>query len=481
MEPSFVIRVLLVEDNPHDAQAARELLLELPGGSEPTIVGDRLAAISAIDCDFFDLIILDLKIPHDAHSDDPQPENGLAVFAHAKRVAPGTPLFLLTGSSVESFVPTLLENAERIDIWVSGAASRVSTVLMLPKLEFDRFGEKVLPYLQGVESLGAVELDRGAVVLSIEEERLVRICASRFRGVRCEVRPVSGGLSDAKVLRLKIQNSQGGTIQNCIFKIGTISDIRDESSRHQDHIVRLTPVATPRHLVTLEFGGKNKAAVCYQLAEGREFDFFQFINFNDPQLEFAFSRVKAGLRGWYDAATQGMRTIQDVRQRILSDGARNRVLEINLLDWTYRFEGLEIPVKWGCVHGDFHGGNVLLSAQGDPAIIDYGDVGEGPMSLDAIALEFSLFFHPNGPCKNGEWPTADQAEHWDNLDQYLVNCPYPEFIRQCRRWSIEMAAGSRERAAVAYAYLLRQLKYEDTDAELALRLLTGAKNLYDST
>lgn len=481
MEPLAVIRVLVVEDDPHAAQAATEVILELPGGSEPTIVGDRATAIVAIDNNFFDIIILDLKIPTDAYSDDPRPENGLAVFSHAKRVAPGTPLFLLTGSTYESFVQKVLEHAERIDIWVSGSAGKVKTVSVLQKLEFDKFGENLLPYFQGVESLGMVELYRGGVTLSVEEERLVRICASRFRGVRCEVQPVSGGLSGAKVLRLKIKNTQGGTIQNCICKVGDFSDIHDESSRYQEHIVHLTPGATPRLVVTLEFGGKDKAAVVYGLAEGRDFDFFEFINLRNSPIDFAFSKVKAGLSGWYSAAIQVQRKIRDLRQLILSDDERDRVLERHFLDWTNRFEQSDITVKWGCTHGALHGSNILLSAEGEPAIIDYGDVGEGPMSLDAITLEFSIFFHPNGPCKCGEWPAAEQAEHWDDLEQYLIGCPYPEFVRQCRQWSIQIAAGDRERAAVAYAYLLRQLKYPETDTDLVLRLLSGAKNLYDST
>ena len=476
-----MIRVLLVEDNPDDAQAAREVLMELPGGSEPTTVHDRASAVAAIDAGFFDLIVLDLKIPPDADSDDRQPENGLAVFGHAKRVAPGTPLFLLTGSSVEAFIPTLLEHAELIDVWGGGTAGRVQTVAVLPKLEFDQLGSKVRPYFQGVENLATVELDRGGMDLSTAEERLVRICACRFRGVRCEVRPISGGLSGAKVLRLKISNAQGGTIQSCVCKIGSIADVRDESSRYQDHIVHLVPDATPRHIATFEFGGKDRAAVFYGLAAGRDLNFFQFIQSTDPRIEAAFSGVKDGLRGWRDAAAQGMHSIREMRQKLLPDEVRDSVLARHPLDWADRFEARQVPVRWGCVHGDFHGGNVLLSAAGEPAIIDYGDVGEGPVSLDAIALEFSLFFHPNGPCKQGSWPTAEQAENWDNLEQYLVNCHYPEFVRNCREWSIEMAAGSRERAAVAYAYLLRQLKYEDTDADLALRLLRGAKNLYDST
>jgi hypothetical protein len=116
-----------------------------------------------------------------------------------------------------------------------------------------------------------------------------------------------------------------------------------------------------------------------------------------------------------------------------------------------------------------------------PAVlIDYGDVGNGPASLDAITLELCLLFHPQR-IDMGGWPTLEQAKQWGSLDAYLDGCPAAEFTRECRAWATRVAAGQREIAASAYAYLFRQLKYADTNKVLALALLAGIKIFYDQT
>ncbi len=98
----------------------------------------------------------------------------------------------------------------------------------------------------------------------------------------------------------------------------------------------------------------------------------------------------------------------------------------------------------------------------------------------------SLLFHLNGPLRGagegfGAWPTAEQATIWGNIDAYVVGCPAEAFVRACRAWAHRSAAGQREIAATAYSYLVRQLKYDDTNKELALALLAGVKVFYDAT
>jgi Ser/Thr protein kinase RdoA (MazF antagonist) len=51
---------------------------------------------------------------------------------------------------------------------------------------------------------------------------------------------------------------------------------------------------------------------------------------------------------------------------------------------------------WACVHGDLHGSTALVSASGSAVVVDYGDVAEGPASLDPVTLELSLILHPQG-------------------------------------------------------------------------------------
>ena len=149
------------------------------------------------------------------------------------------------------------------------------------------------------------------------------------------------------------------------------------------------------------------------------------------------------------------------------------------LDWILDFEAREIQSRWACVHGDLHGCNILVAADGAIVLIDYGEVGDGPASLDPVTLELSLLFHPDSVRAAGEWPTVDQARAWGALDIYLVDCPFTEFVRECRQWALRVGAGNRDVAASAYSYLLRQLKYDDTNKDISLALLEGVRSFYD--
>jgi hypothetical protein len=54
-------------------------------------------------------------------------------------------------------------------------------------------------------------------------------------------------------------------------------------------------------------------------------------------------------------------------------------------------------------------------------------------------------------------------------------------VRDCRAWAHEVAASGREVLASAYAYLVRQLKYPDTNKVLAQRLLQSVKKAFYAT
>ena len=120
-----------------------------------------------------------------------------------------------------------------------------------------------------------------------------------------------------------------------------------------------------------------------------------------------------------------------------------------------------------------------LTSDCTPILIDYGDVGPGPSALDPITAELSVLFHPGG--LSGTWPSPDDALQWGDVELYVRNCPYQDFVRTCRQWARDVSAGDREITATAYAYLLRQLKYPDTNKDLALSLLAGVKKYFDQT
>ena len=175
------------------------------------------------------------------------------------------------------------------------------------------------------------------------------------------------------------------------------------------------------------------------------------------------------------------KTIREFRRRILSDDSFEHIQAAFGLNWVSDFEDKEIQARWACIHGDLHGCNALVSADNSTVLIDYGNVGKGPASLDPVTLELSVIFHPEVAGAAGAWPSCEQAKAWGDLDSYLVNCPFPGFTRECRKWAIRVAAGKRDVAASAYSYLIRQLKYNDTNKQLATCLLQGVKNFYDQS
>ena len=475
----MTLHVLIVEDDDDFVDELRETIADLPGESDVRVAGSRDHAYEMLnDVFFLDLVILDLKIPTVSGALDADPTHGHAVFNRIRSVAPGTPIFVLTGSPAEDFIPELLGNQQQIDIWSEGR--KTGTILFLRKLDIDRCSETLAPVAEAVKCLSDVELDRGGTNLSLAEDRLIRIFARKFQGVRCIVSEIGGGLSGARVIRLRVTDSQGVQVHDAVAKLSTPSDVRMEGDRYDHYVTRLVPAATPRKLATLEFGAPKLAGVFFGLADGFDESAFDVACNAPERSEAVIGSLKDATAQWIVGVPETRRTVREIRQRLLTDEALNQVKGTFNLDWIAEFEAREIQARWACSHGDLHGCNVLVSQAG-VTLIDYGDVDDGPASLDAVTLELSLLFHPDSPARAGPWPSTDKARRWGGLDAYIEDCPFPEFVRECRNWALRVGAGKREVAVSAYSYLARQLRYDDTDKDRALALLDGVRSFYDGS
>jgi hypothetical protein len=238
--------------------------------------------------------------------------------------------------------------------------------------------------------------------------------------------------------------------------------------------------ATPRKLATLEYGAGARAGVFYGLAAGFEASAFDLAAYQNGRARGAVLGIETATSRWNDGVPQSRIPVGDVRRRVLSDISFSAVRDLFPLTWADELEASLIQARWPCIHGDLHGSNALISEDGSAVLIDYGDVGDGPASLDPITLELSVIFHPQR-LQLGDWPTIEDAINWGDLDIYTKNSPVAEFPRECRNWALRVSAGQREIAASAYAYLIRQLKYDDTSKDLILALLKGVKQYYDIT
>ncbi len=472
----MTLHLLIVEDDEDFVEELRETIALLPGDSDIRVARSRDQAYEMLEDGFLDLVTLDLKIPTVSGALDAHPEHGHAVFNRIRKVAPGTPIFVLTGSPAEDFLPELLMNQQRIDVWSEGEAT--GTILFLKKYDIDRCPEVLKPIAQAIDRLSDVELEGGGLNLSLAEDRLIRIFARKFQGVRCTVSELGGGLSGARVIRLRVTDHQGVLVHDAVAKLSTPADIQREGGCYDAHLTRLAPAATPRMLATLKYGAHKLAGIFFGLAEGSDASAFDIAGSSPERAEAIIRSVETAMAPWVNGVPETRTTIRRIRQRLLNDQYLDQVRDSFDLDWIQNFEHREIQTRWACSHGDLHGKNIIVSPAGTE-LIDYGDVGDGPASLDPITLELSLLFHPDAPDKDGPWPSALQANAWGDLEVYLDRCPFPDFVRECRAWALRVTAGNREVAASAYSYLVRQLKYEDTDKDLALALLDGVRSFYD--
>lgn len=86
-----IVKVLLVEDNPVDADLVRELLAEgTPGRFESSHVERLSQALACLGTEDFDLVLLDLSLPD---------SQGLDTLLRTQEEAPEVPIIVLTGAN----------------------------------------------------------------------------------------------------------------------------------------------------------------------------------------------------------------------------------------------------------------------------------------------------------------------------------------------------------------------------------------------
>jgi CheY-like chemotaxis protein len=470
--------VLLVEDDDDFVAELSATVAEADPGARVTIARGRQRACELLETEFFDFAVLDLKIPTQENGLDASPEHGMFVFQHARLVSPGTKLFVLTGSPSDDFTSDMLKQKHDADVW--GEGQSIATVEFLKKINLVQAPPIIRQMLSAIASLSDVELELDGVNLTIGQDRLTRIVARRFGAVKVAVSPLGSGKSGAVPLRLHLFDANGTTIQRVVAKLGQHAKVRDENVRHDKHVVLLDGAATPRKIVMLEYGAGSTAGIFYQLAEGYGASLFAMLADNDERAAEAVRAASQATARWSQGTAQERRSIAAIRRCWVNDEKAIELAANYGLGWMPGFEAVEIQTRWCCVHGDLHGENVLVSADAGAVLIDYGDVAFSVVSYDPVTLELSAVLQEN-PTKSSAWPTLEQCQAWHEPDRYLEGSPIPAFVRACREWATASAAGKREIAAAAYCYLLRQLKYPDTDKERIVALMEGARAMFAST
>ena len=464
------MRLLIVEDEEDVILDLSGRLGDLRPAIDIAVARSRSSAMEILETDEFDFIVCDLKLPPNDGGLDTDEAHGLAVHSSARALCPGTPCLFFTGFATGTNVRDQLSSSGAQDVFGNGVAYGMTQ--LLTKDELHDCVERVGAFNGELASLDAITVEaEGDLQLDDVERRALQLGARPLGGARVEVAPL-GGRSGARALSARVMDTLGHPRASFFVKIAGHKRIESEKRNYDIYVQPLLRIGGyPTLGVDRDAGLRKRRALFYRLADDDAISLFDLAGEDEPQAVAALYAVREILRPWSELTQSREVRIRELRAERISDdelapfaGAFGTLAE---------FEDRSCTLATSRQHGDLHGLNVLWSASGGALVIDFGNVGLAPASLDPVLLELSAAFHIDSPFRAGRWPTVAQAELWFDLDEYLRGCPIPTLVRSCREWAIE-AAGADGIAPVVYAEALRQLKYPDTDHDIAVAIGSAA-------
>ncbi|MCC6070476.1 phosphotransferase [Massilia sp. GCM10020059] len=476
------MKILVIDDEDQFAGELISELGEIVGSGNVMRAASRDSAERMIREQFFDLFIVDLKIPPTDDSIDANVSHGEAVFGYCRELAQGTPICFLTGSSTEPFVTRLLnEHSIAADYWGTEAAH--AGVKVYRKLDLADLLAHVKQLQSLFEGLQNIEIrEATGQSISPDQKRVLKLFTRRMKGVVCEVTQLKGGMSDASVYKLGVFNGAGRCTNQAVGRIGPVNSLADEVRKFDTNVTALGVGAFPTRICFLTHGAKSTGGIFYRLANEHVDCFADFLVKCPEQLGVLSLKMRDLFEPWIDGGYQRRIAISDLRRQLLEDKVLESLMASFPLEWIHAFEKIEVNVVWGKKHGDLHGGNILVSPAGDPLVIDFGDVDDGAIAFDPITLCLSPFFHPQtSESMLGRFNADDvitllvtPSEHRDK--------DFSEFFGGCKIWIDQLICQSpRTYFALIYCFCLRQLKYGDTDKNLAQALIDFSKREIDET
>lgn len=464
-----MMNILLIEDEDRSARHSRECIERAAPVSKVIHVTNRDAAQRAIAAGEFDLIVCDLRIPPTETSADISETHGLSVHALARKNTPGTPTIFLTAFSTNKNVKSQLSSGGVANIY---GMTNYPLCQLVVKDDLDEF-EAIVAEIYG--ALASLESEVGLEDGGLSDEmflRASRMYAQSLKSTRVVVHPFRG-LSGATVARLELWSRLGKS--SAVMKVGARESIADEYYRYTQSIpTRLAPGDYAPCLPPTATGLRRMSSLVSNLASPESRSLFHLLQNDATEATEVILKLRDSLSPWTKYGSVKTCTLADLRRARTPDVAFAEYAEMEVAE-----PDTSIEITECLSHGDLHGENVLVDPHQRPVLIDFGDVGPAPSAIDPITLELSLIFHSEGPARATEWAKNAAWNDWADIDAFTHGSPFEAFQRACRTWALEVA-GDRATMGVAYAHAIRQLKYPDTEREIAMAIAASARDALDT-
>lgn len=466
------MQILLIEDNISYAKDVKDSLLSTCKNTSINLVSDFESAHNLLQSEFFDLVILDLSLPSTENGYDKKVEHGQKLFYLAQAALPGTPVYILTESQPDKFAMDLSRHGNQINLW--GGSSTVPTVLYFAKFEVDKLIAEVKSACEEISILNSIPINtRGRdISFSLEQKRALRIFTRVSRGISCIFEPLSG-LSGSMVGRLTVTDEKGHILTICVAKLGSASKVLVESAAYENHVKLMKIHAFAPLLKTIDKGLRSTGAIFYSLADGYDKTFFDVLSHAPNSAEDIVKKVCEALSRWSGSKELRRIKISEMRSHLITDDTLKQISERYELSFLEGIELIEINTYASCIHGDLHGGNILVNNALEPVLIDFGDVGPSYTCLDPITMEMSLLFHPDAISLGLSTDLHKVVEQWPQVEGYAQGSTLKAAITACRNWAYDVGGDDNAVLAAGYCFALRQLKYDSVDSAVTMNLLKG--------
>ena len=466
------MRILLVEDEVQYIEEISPLLSQL-GATEIISARSRDSAVERLTCEKdFDLIVCDLNIPTQESGTDQDIRHGFYVHDLAKKYHPGTPSIFLSAYVNMDNVRSRLITGHSVDLFGNG--EQWPTIDVRRKRHQREFLSSSARLAEGISSLESVEVETPhGLQFSRYALRPMRVYARRVAAERIKL-DVLSGLSGALVFRCQAMGTSGSVVAEAVAKVDLISKIRAEIDAYERFVASGLEIGGFAPLTgQVLYGCGRYGSVFYGLAGEGYRDLFDLIEYSAVEATDAVCILRSNRGRWLRPPQQEPEvSLRDLRVPYISDSELDNYIGAFDEASLRNVEETLVRVTTSVQHGDLHGKNILVSQDGNPLLIDYADVDILPSVLDPVTLELSLLFHRDHPGL-GEWPSLERAKNWFDLSAYAGDSPIHEVIRACRRWAT--AVGTElEVASIVYTQAMRQLKYPDTDKELAITIVKAS-------
>jgi CheY-like chemotaxis protein len=463
------MRLLFVED---DATFAREVEPALAAHCEDVAwVRSRNSALQTLSSTSFDLVILDRKLPTADDVLDDHEDHGWAVFQSVREQSAGTPVWFLTGTEDPDFAADINnDHGKRVDLHGHGTPEQMYQVFWKRRINdclrnVSRFaGERTI--LEGIAIVDPPE-----VPLNAEERRILRLFARRNHGSLGVVSSLNGGLSNSRVLKIVVKASDGRILTTAATKVSTLAETAAEAGRYQAEISRLQPGGFPQLTATIEAGAGNLGGLFYGMVGDNVQSVFDKLIAGDASVSVVPTDLRRLFRPWYDGRRQETVQIGQIRRKFIRDTVVHAIrAELDGIN-TDAIENRTIVAAVCCQHRDLHCANVVFDGRNQAMLIDFGDTGLSYAAADPVTLELSTVFHSQRANLPAGWPLEENMLAWPDLAAFTRGCGFTPFIQACRQWANAEAGSADEVIAAGYGYAMRQLKYQDTDKQLARALI----------